>query len=240
MAGFRFSLFLWLSIKASVLFAGYSSELDTSKIQTGDIIFLDLDCGDMCQAIIDVTKEQLGGGPDISHVGQIERDKDGGLFVYEVLPELGVRRTPWKKLIERLQYSRSKKPLKSRILVGRIREEAKRLALNGLAEIRAQIGKSYNELFREGKPYQDLLKENEDSFYCSQLLERAWSRANQSNSIFKLRRMTFGKPGSAGRLKWEEYFRTRGVQLPEGHWGISPLGIYHDGKGKIFDLLEWS
>src|SRR3989338_9004484 len=83
-----FHLFL-LFFRASLW--GQTKEI--KNIETGDLIFLDWDCGPLCEAIKAVTNAQFEThGPHLSHVGIIEKDAAGKIFVLEALPRWGVDR----------------------------------------------------------------------------------------------------------------------------------------------------
>ncbi|NJK97473.1 MAG: hypothetical protein HC905_23500 [Bacteroidales bacterium] len=80
---------------------------------TGDLVFQDLDCGELCNAIEKVTSGI--DGADFSHVGIISVE-EGSAFVYEAIGT-GVTKTPFQKFLNRSKDTL----LKPKIFVGRLK-----------------------------------------------------------------------------------------------------------------------
>ncbi len=190
---------------AAVLFAACSSPAPRERpphppLASGDLLFLDLDCGELCDAIEEVTLEQLGvPGPRLSHVGIVEVERaSGAASLLEAWPPRVVR-TPLAAALARAR-SGGRYPVPA--LDERAAEAARR---------------------RLGIPYDDDFLAGNGRLYCSELVHEATGR-------FRPRPMVFGRPGSPARATWERHFRGRGRPVPEGEPGLSPLGIYLEAR----------
>jgi hypothetical protein len=194
-----------------------------APLETGDLIFLDLDCGPLCVAIEEVTRQQYQvAGPALSHVGLIERDSDGRLWVWEAWParaprSSGVVRTPLPEVLSRVAAAEGRP---GGYWVGRLRPSWRALGRAALGRVKRWVNSPYDEDF--------LL--NNGRFYCSELIYHAFQMANQGQAFFSLHPMYFGAPGTAARRTWETYYHRRNVAIPEGQPGLSPLSIYLQGR----------
>ena len=116
-----------------------------SDIHSGDLVFLDMDCGDLCQAIEDVTLEQFEvKGPRLSHVGMIEVEAKGEAFVWEAWPEGGVHKVTLRKVLERVAQAENKA---GGFYIGRFRDFYRKTATRALQRIKKFEGKKYDEDF---------------------------------------------------------------------------------------------
>ncbi len=179
-------------------------------LKTGDLVFLDLDCGDLCNSIAAVTHQQFGKGPSLSHVGAIDRES-GVLKVIEAWPIGGVRETSWSEF-----SSRVKDP--NKILIQRMTSEWRESAKIAVRNMRKFLGRPYDQIFTAGV----------NQFYCSELIFEGWK--DIPNSPFHLRPMYFGARESADYRIWSEYYSGLGMEPPAGWPGVSPLGIYLDAQ----------
>lgn len=186
------------------------------EFETGDLLFLDLDCGELCEAIEAVTKEQFGvPGPTLSHVGLLE--KNGGIYVYEALPEKGVVRSSLQEVLGRLKKQNG-------FFIGRFRKEFRPLAQKAVELAQQKLG----------TPYDDTFSPQSSGTYCSKLMLRLFDEANHHRPFFRMKPMYFGKPGSQAHKIWDTYYQKRNRPMPEGKPGISPLGLYLQGKDRFF------
>ena len=217
-------LILGLISTACSLKQGPLDELST--LETGDLLFLDLDCGEICDAIETVTLEQFQvQGPRLSHVGIVERRPEG-IFLWEAWPPKGVQLTPLKDFVSR-SSGHLNQP--SGVYVGRLRPEARSLGQTAVERIQKQRGKGYDNRFD--------WKTNE--FYCSELVSfgfggQGGSLLGQLDPLFMPRPMYFGASRSTSLKAWEKYYQDLKVDVPHQNLGVSPLGIYLEGKKKIF------
>lgn len=171
------------------------------RFAAGDLLFLDLDCGELCDAIEEVTLAQLSvTAPRLSHVGIVELGADGTPALLEAWPPR-VMRTPLGAALARAKPG------------GRYLVHAPALGPRVAEAARHRLGIPYDEDFLPGN----------GRLYCSELVAEAAPR-------FRPRPMAFGRPGSAARASWERYYRARGQSVPDGAPGMSPLGIYLEAR----------
>lgn len=178
-------------------------------LSAGDLVFLDLDCGALCDAIADSTIEQFGvTGPRLSHVGIVEL-VDGVPFVWEAWPGSGVNRVPLRFFLSRVKGGEG---APGGYYLGRLPS-----AWRSLGEAAAQRVKAYANL-----PYDDGFAWDGPGAYCSKLITLAYD----GMAAFAPRPMYFGKEGSVTREVWRAYFAERGRAIPDGALGVSPLGLF--------------
>ena len=192
-----------------------ATSTDLGTLQSGDLVFLDLDCGELCDAMARVTEEQFGvSGPALSHVAIVERSATG-LSVLEAWPGTGVARTPLAQVLARKQRS----PARYLRLRGDLRSA-------GEAATRAAAA-------RIGTPYDDDFLPDNGKLYCSELVQEAYHEALSGSgtpSPFRASPMAFGAPGSTARAVWNHYYGERHMPVPDGVAGISPLGVYLEAR----------
>jgi hypothetical protein len=171
-------------------------------LQTGDLLFLDLDCGPLCEAIESVTVSY--GDQHFSHIGLVYLNHDS-VFVLEAIGA-SVKLT-WLPIF--LKYS--KKPAHW----GRLTSEFQPLLPKAI-----QFAKS-----KLGLPYDSQFLMNNGKYYCSELIYEAFDFAN-GKPVFGLQPMTFKMPGTNHfDPAWVAYFQNLGMEIPEGKPGCNPGGI---------------
>lgn len=175
----------------------------------GDLLFQDLDGNAFCEAVEAVTRGWKGAS--LTHVGLVARAGAGELVVIEALGR-GVVETP---LAEFLQRSRGVDG-RPKVLVARLKQEYQGLIPAAIDAARRRLGSSYDEVFDLGN----------DRYYCSELVHVALAEANGGVPLFAVEPMTFRDPNTGGFFPvWEDYFRERGVPIPEGQPGLNPGGM---------------
>lgn len=186
-----------------LLAAGFPANCQVTNLREGDFLFLDLDCGALCDAIEAVTEGCCG--KDFSHLGLIERRNDS-VFVLEAMGN-SVRATP---LLIFLAYTG--KPA----VHARLKKKYQRLIPSAMEYGRKQTG----------KPYDDAFLPDNGKFYCSELVYEAFRESNGGKAFFQLQPMTFRQPGSSSYFPvWTEYYQKLGIPVPEGLPGCNPGGI---------------
>ncbi len=183
--------------------------------EAGDLVFLDLDCGPLCDSIEQVTQQQFGEGPNLSHVGVVIKNASG-IHVLEAWPVGGVTLSEWKSFTLRVSNQ-------DRIWIARPPQELKDLSLNAIQEMRSHLGKPYDSQF--------LL--STESFYCSELIYEGWKYFVENP--FKLLPMYYGATNSKDFRIWSNYFAQWNMEVPSGLAGISPLGVYLMAKRAGFE-----
>lgn len=184
------------------------------ELQNGDLLFLDLDCGPLCDAIESVT--QSYHNQHFSHVGMVYQRNDSTLIV-EALGK-GVRLTPVKKFL----------PLSAKpAYVGRLKNQYNSLISNAIEF----------SLRHMGTPYDDQFLYDNGKYYCSELIYDAFKFSNGGKAFFELFPMTYKKPGSSEFFPvWVDYFKKLGMPIPEGKPGCNPGGISTSDRIEILGI----
>ena len=196
----------------------FASAQQKFKLKNGDLLFQDLDCGDMCEAIESVTTGYKNS--DFSHVGIVKIQPNGEVLVLEAIgPD--VHYTPLEKFLNR-QLDAEKKP---KVAVGRLKKPYQNLVPTALA--------SGEKLLH--KPYDDVFAMNNDAYYCSELVYEIFKSANQGQEVFPLYPMTYSEPGTDKIMPlWVEYFQKLNARVPQNDPGLNPGGISCSDKLKIY------
>ena len=200
-----------------LLFAMYLSSCNQQYTpQTGDLLFMDLDCGSFCQAIKKVTYGVNGTKP--SHVGMVYINDKKKIYVIEADTK-GVVKTPIDSFLKRSLDTKGH----PKVFVGRLIKEYSYAIVPAVQRSRAFLGKPYDFAF-------DI---NNDCYYCSELLYKAFLD-KKGDSLFNLDPMTFDDPDTKTIFPiWEDYFKKLGIPVPEGKPGLNPGSISRSDKIKI-------
>jgi len=186
-----------------------------NPIETGDFLFLDLDCGPLCDAIESVTVGYEGN--HFSHVGLVFKRNDS-VFVLEAIGN-SVRLTGLPAF---LKYSF--KPAYHARLKKNYRSLIPKAILFSLSIL--------------GYPYDDAFVYDNGKYYCSELIYDAFKEANGGKPFFKLQPMTYKKPGSEEfDPAWVSYFDKLGLEIPEGKPGCNPGGISLSEKIDVLGIF---
>lgn len=172
-------------------------------LQDGDLIFQDMDCGPLCDAIEAVTEGYQD--KDFSHMG-IVYHKNDSTYIIEAAGD-AVRLTPLAKFSKN-----TTKPM----LIGRVKKQYHRLITPAITFALQQVGVPYDEEYVY----------NNGSYYCSELVYDAFMFANGGNPFFRLLPMTYKQPGTNEYFPaWVDYYKAINKKIPEGKPGCNPGGI---------------
>ena len=193
---------LFLLLLSSSVFA------QTTPIKNGDLLFIDVKCGAMCDAINAVTEGFEG--KDFNHVGMVYSENNQDFYVYEAISK-GVVKTPLNDFLKRTDD----------VYKGMIKEPFQHLIPLAAAFCEEQLGVPYDD---------DFLYDN-GKYYCSELLYDAFLYANDNQPFFQLFPMTYKEPDSDEFFPvWVEHFQQQGIEIPEGLPGCNPGGMSLDEK----------
>jgi len=190
-----------------------SSAFAQQKVQLldGDLLFQDMDCGPLCDAIEAVTEGYKGN--DFSHMGIVLHRNDT-IYIIEAAGK-AVRLSTLEKFSKN-----TKKPM----LVGRLKKKYKKLIPDAIAFSLQQMG----------IPYDDEYVYNNGSYYCSELIYDAFKAANNNKPFFQLFPMTYKQPGTNDFFPaWVDYYKAINKPIPEGQPGCNPGGMSTSDKIEI-------
>lgn len=197
----RFVYLTMLLIVAKITFA-------QSNFKQGDLLFQNIDCGPLCEAI-----EQVTFGRDslkFSHIGLVYIKQDS-VYVIEAIG----------KAVTITSYQNFKRRSTNPLYLGRVKPEHQHLIDSAISFAIKQIGVPYDEPFLY----------NNQKYYCSELIYDAFKSSNQNNPFFELEPMTFKAPNSNNYFKaWVDYYKKLNIEIPEGKPGINPAGISRSNK----------
>ncbi|RTZ49802.1 hypothetical protein EJ377_06030 [Chryseobacterium arthrosphaerae] len=159
-------------------------------------------------AINNVTQKQKTASFD--HIGILEKEGNK-MFVLHAAPKGGSQKQDFKDFIE------DQKTDGQNVVVYRLKPEYQKAIPKALEKANSMLGKPYN--------FNYILDEN--SYYCSDFIERAF----RDESVFKLEPMTFIDP-KTGKTNtfWEEFYKKKNVKVPEGEPGCNPNGLAGSDK----------
>lgn len=173
------------------------------QLKTGDLIFQNLDCGPLCDAINAVTQGYQGN--KFSHMGMVMLRNDSVLIIEA--SGKNVHLTPLKEFLSKSTHPH---------YVGRLKPAYQKVIPTAIAFSMQQMGVLYDDqyLYNNGK------------YYCSELIYDAFKAANKNKPFFQLFPMTYKEPGSGAFFPvWKVYFEHLSMAVPEGKPGCNPGGI---------------
>ncbi|MNK14889.1 hypothetical protein D3C87_330200 [compost metagenome] len=200
-----------------IFFFGITSVFAQNKVtlQDGDLLFQDMDCGPLCDAIEAVTEGYNGN--DFSHMGMVYHKNDT-IYIIEAAGK-AVRLTTLEKFSKN-----TKKPMP----VGRLKKQYKKLIPDAISFSLKQLG----------VPYDDEYVYDNGSYYCSELIYDAFKSANKNKPFFELFPMTYKQPGTTEFFPaWIEYYKEISKEIPEGLPGCNPGGMSTSDKIEIIGSL---
>ena len=187
----------------------------TTPLKNGDLLFINVNCGAMCDAINAVTEGFENN--DFNHVGMIYSDNNEDFYVYEAI-SAGVVKTSLNDFLKRTDV----------VYKGTIKAPFQHLIPLAAAFCEENLGVQYDA---------DFLYDN-GKYYCSELLYDAFLNANNNQPFFQLFPMTYKEPGSDDFFPvWVEHFQEQGIEIPEGLPGCNPGGMSLDEK---VEMERWT
>ncbi|AYZ13584.1 hypothetical protein EGY05_17280 [Chryseobacterium arthrosphaerae] len=180
----------------------------TGSLKNGDLLFVTAKETGLSGAINNVTQKQKTASFD--HIGILEKEGNK-MFVLHAAPKGGSQKQTLQDFIN------DQKTDGQNVVVYRLKPEYQKAIPKALEKANSMLGKPYN--------FNYILDEN--SYYCSDFIERAF----RDESVFKLEPMTFIDP-KTGKTNtfWEEFYKKKNVKVPEGEPGCNPNGLAGSDK----------
>lgn len=205
----KYILFILLSISIA-------SAQEKVQLKDGDLLFQDMDCGPLCDAIEAVTEGY--NKTDFSHMGMVYHRNDT-LYIIEAAGN-AVRLNTLENFSKN-----TGKPM----LIGRLKKKHAKLIPTALNFATMQVG----------IPYDDEYVYDNGSYYCSELIYDAFKNANGGSPFFELQPMTYQQPGTNEFFPaWVDYYASIGKPIPEGLPGCNPGGMSMSDKIEIVGILQ--
>ncbi|NBC83425.1 MAG: hypothetical protein GVY19_08585 [Bacteroidetes bacterium] len=193
----------------------------TFVMQPGDLLFQDIDCGELCDAIETVTKGKYNS--DLSHIG-IADTLNGQVIVLEAVSS-GVMYTSLDSFLQRSTDTTGN----PKVFVGRLHKEYHSVIPHALTKARNLIG----------RPYDNIYDITDSSYYCSELVYFAY-QDNQQSPLFQLWPMTFKAPGDTAYFpSWKQYYQSLNHPVPQGKPGLNPGSISLSDKLEIVHIYGY-
>lgn len=184
------------------LFTSCSSYKRTG-LENGDLLFVTAKDTGLSGAINNVTQRQKEASFD--HIGIAEKE-NGHWYVLHAAPKGGSRKQELKYFLKDQSDDGQK------VIIYRLKPEYQKTIPAALKKAEAMLGKPYN--------FDYIL--NENSYYCSDYIERAF----RQDHIFKLEPMTFKDPKTGKTNEfWESFYQKKNLKVPEGEPGCNPNGL---------------
>ncbi|MDH5826022.1 YiiX/YebB-like N1pC/P60 family cysteine hydrolase [Sphingobacterium faecium] len=188
----------------------------STNLINGDLIFVGAEQKNLSGAINRVTQRDTNSSFD--HIGIIEINKDS-IFVLHASSKSGTIR-------EKIQdFFKTQKNGRNDLVIFRLKQPYDKSIPIAITAAKQMLGKPYNWSY--------IL--NENSYYCSDFIERAF----RSYHIFQLEPMTFINP-TTGKTDdfWINFYHKQGIEVPEGKSGCNPNGLAASDKlVKIGNLM---
>ena len=180
----------------------------TIDLKNGDLLFVTAKETGLSGAINNVTQKQKTASFD--HIGILEKE-GRKMFVLHAAPKGGSQRQALKDFIK------DQKEEGQDVIVYRLKPEFRKAIPEAVKKANSMLGKPYN--------FNYILDEN--SYYCSDFVERAF----RDEHILKLEPMTFIDP-KTGKTNtfWEEFYTKKNLKVPEGEPGCNPNGLAGSDK----------
>lgn len=165
------------------------------RVQEGDLLFVTAGSTGLSGAIDDAT-----GRDDATRFDHVALVADGTVLHAD---EQGSRE---QALSDFLASARDRQ---RQVVVYRLVPSRQAAIPDAIAKARTLLGKPYNATYVQ----------SEDSYYCSDFIERAF----RAHHVFALQPMNF-RNRQTGRISpyWTEFYRSRGMEVPQDAPGTNP------------------
>ncbi|MCU7615196.1 YiiX/YebB-like N1pC/P60 family cysteine hydrolase [Chryseobacterium sp. GMJ5] len=174
-----------------------------SGLKNGDLLFVTAKETGLSGAINNVTQKQKNASFD--HIGILQKDTNG-TFVLHAAPKGGSQKQDLQDFLKDQSNDGQK------VVVYRLKAPFRASIPYAVEKANAMLGKPYN--------FNYILDEN--SYYCSDFVERAFRK----DHIFTLQPMTFIDPETGKTNEfWAAFYQKKNLKVPEGEPGCNPNGL---------------
>lgn len=213
----KISSYLLFFLLFFIFTANASGEKNIS-LQVGDLLFQDLNCGDLCDGIGEVTEGI--NHTYVSHVGMVEsiqsQKNTQKIMIIEAIGP-GVVETNLSQFLAR-SHDANNKPM---TFVERLKSPYQAFIPGAVSYAKLQMGKPYNATFAPDAP----------GFYCSELINFAFIHSSQDQSFFEQAPMNFTDLKTHEITPaWQEYFAELHAKAPQGQIGSNPGMLSRSNK----------
>ena len=169
------------------------------KVRDGDLLFVTAAHTGLSGAIDDATATQ--GQPSFDHVALVAHAGDVAVVLHA--DEHGSREQPLQAFIDEATAKQRQ------IFVYRLTPEHRPAIPDAIAQARRMLG----------KPYNDTYVQDDNRYYCSDFIERAF----RAHHVFALQPMNF-KNLQTGKISpyWIDFYRSKGMPVPQDMPGTNP------------------
>lgn len=174
-----------------------------SGLENGDLLFVTAKDSGLSGAINNVTQKQENASFD--HIGILQ--KSGSQFyVLHAAPKGGSQKQKLKDFLKEQADDGQK------VFVYQLKPQYKAAVPAAIQKANSMLGKPYN--------FNYILDEN--TYYCSDFIERAFRK----DRIFSLEPMTFIDPATGEtNTFWKDFYQKKNLEVPEGQPGCNPNGL---------------
>ncbi|MET3538482.1 YiiX/YebB-like N1pC/P60 family cysteine hydrolase [Chryseobacterium limigenitum] len=187
-----------------------------SGLKNGDLLFVTAKPTGLSGAINNVTQKQKNASFD--HIGILEKDGNQ-FFVLHAAPKGGSQKQNLKDFLKDQANDGQT------VIVYRLKPQYQNTIPSAIEKGNTMLGKPYN--------FNYILDEN--SYYCSDFIERAFRK----DHIFKLEPMTFIDPKTGKTNEfWEQFYQKKNLKVPEGELGCNPNGLAASDKLERIKIIR--
>lgn len=188
-----------LALILLLLIAGLPLSAVALEVQDGDLLFVTAARTGLSGAIDDATRRD--GQPSFDHVALVAYNTDRHVVLHA--DGEGSRQQPLDAFLDAAQARQRQ------VVVYRLRPIRRGTIPAAIDQARRMLGRPYNHSYVQ----------DEDSYYCSDFIERAF----RSHTVFALQPMNFRNP-QTGEISghWIALYRGMGMDVPQGLPGTNP------------------
>ncbi|NIK40270.1 hypothetical protein FHY12_002595 [Xanthomonas arboricola] len=185
------------------------------ELQDGDLLFVTAARTGLSGAIDDATATQ--GEPSFDHVALVAHAGDTQVVLHA--DENGSREQALQAFIDDASARHRQ------IVVYRLTPGHRAAIADAIAQARRMLGKPYNQTYVQ----------DDNSYYCSDFIERAF----RAHHVFALQPMNFRNP-QTGQVSpyWTDFYRSKGMAVPQGLPGTNPNDMAKSAALRVVGRLH--